>query len=202
MSIPNLPVDFKDDILNTGVNQKRKYQQTYNSDGSVSFEDVTAYQQKGSNFGAQEVNETNGAVNNIYSERILDLDELELVTEPGFFVDAQAVKEAHDSLNSKITPLSNNASKQAAQPCTAGQKYYFDEGGWIYFECQMTNANGYCRFRIFNASGSEILGYQANATATQQVAMQSGLYPVKAGWYTQLGEYRNAISQQFYFIKP
>ena len=49
MSIPNLPVDFKDDILNTGVNQKRKYQQTYNSDGSVSFEDVTAYQQKGSN---------------------------------------------------------------------------------------------------------------------------------------------------------
>lgn len=101
MSIPNLPVDFKDDILNTGVNQKRKYQQTYNSDGSVSFEDVTAYQQKGSNFGAQEVNETNGAVNNIYSERILDLDELELVTEPGFFVDAQAVKEAHDSLNSK-----------------------------------------------------------------------------------------------------
>ena len=41
-------------------------------------------------------------MNNIYSERILDLDELELVTEPGFFVDAQAVKEAHDSLNSKI----------------------------------------------------------------------------------------------------
>ena len=101
MSIPNLPVNFKDDILNTGVNQKRKYQQTYNADGSVSFEDVTAYQQKGSNFGAQEVNETNGAVNNIYSERILDLNELELVTEPGFFVDAQAVKEAYDALNSK-----------------------------------------------------------------------------------------------------
>lgn len=109
MSIPNLPVDFKDDILNTGVNQKRKYQQTYNSDGSVSFEDVTAYQQKGSNFGAQEVNETNGAVNNIYSERILDLDELELVTEPGFFVDAQAVKEAHDSLNSNIEGLDSEA---------------------------------------------------------------------------------------------
>lgn len=98
MSIPNLPVDFKDDILNTGVNQKRKYQQTYNSDGSVSFEDVTAYQQQGSNFGAQEVNETNTAVNNIYDERVLDLDELDLVTEPGFFVDALAVKE----LNSKM----------------------------------------------------------------------------------------------------
>ena len=88
-----------------------------------------------------------------------------------------------------------------AQPYTADQKYYFDTDGWVYFECQMTNANGYCRFRVFNESGSEIIGYQANATATQQVAIQSGLYPVKAGWYTQLGEYRNSISQQFYFIK-
>ena len=102
MSIPNLPVDFKDDILNTGVNQKRKYQQTYNSDGSVSFEDVTAYQQKGSNFGAQEVNETNEAVNNIYAERIVDLDELELVTEPGFFVDALAVKELNSNKKDSI----------------------------------------------------------------------------------------------------
>ena len=66
----------------------------------------------------------------------------------------------------------------------------------------MTNANGYCRFRVFNESGSEIIGYQANATATQQVAMQSGLYPVKAGWYTQLGQYQSTIAQQFYFIKP
>lgn len=99
MSIPNLPVNFKDDILNTGVNQKRKYQQTYNSDGSVSFEDVTAYQQKGSNFGAQEVNKTNEAVNNIYSERVVDLDALELITEPGFFVDALAVKDAYTELN-------------------------------------------------------------------------------------------------------
>lgn len=101
MSIPNLPVNFKDDIL-AASNPKRKYQQTFNSDGSVSLEDVTVYSQTGSEFGASQVNQTNKAINNIYSERILDLDELELVTEPGFFVDAQAVKEAHDSLNSKI----------------------------------------------------------------------------------------------------
>lgn len=40
MSIPNLPVDFKDDIL-ASSNTKRKYQQTFNSDGSMSLEDVT-----------------------------------------------------------------------------------------------------------------------------------------------------------------
>ena len=120
MSIPNLPVDFKDDILNTGVNQKRKYQQMYNSDGSVSFEDVTAYQQKGSDFGAQQVNETNGAVNNIYAERIVDLDELDLVTEPGFFVDALAVKE----LNSNMTNLLLIKSKSTRINVTAGQSTY------------------------------------------------------------------------------
>ena len=98
MSIPNLPTDFKDDILNTGVNQKRKYQIIYNNDGTVSFEDVTAYSQTGSDFGSSEVNATNGAINNIYDERILNLEDLDLVTEPGFFVDALAVAE----LNGKI----------------------------------------------------------------------------------------------------
>lgn len=96
MSIPNLPVNFKDDIL-AASNPKRKYQQTFNSDGSVSLEDVTVYTQNGSDFGASQVNQTNGAINNIYNERIIDLDELELVTEPGFFVDALAVAELNDN---------------------------------------------------------------------------------------------------------
>ena len=92
MSIPNLPVDFKDDIL-ASSNTKRKYRQTTNGDSTVSFEDVTNYSQEGSEFGAKEVNQTNTAINNIYDERVLDVDALELITEPGFFVDAQVVKE-------------------------------------------------------------------------------------------------------------
>lgn len=112
------------------------------------------------------------------------------------------LKKELESLNGKITPLTNNASRQASQAFTAGQKYYFEEDGWIYFECQMTAASGYCRFRIFNQNGTEIFGTQLNSVATNQVAMQSSIYPVKKGWYTQLGQYQNAISQQFYFIKP
>lgn len=100
MSIPNLPVDFKDDIL-APSNSKRKYQQTFNSDGSVSLEDVTQYAQRGSDFGASQVNQTNGAVNNIYDERILTLEEAALVTEPGFFVDAQVITEINASLSEK-----------------------------------------------------------------------------------------------------
>lgn len=116
MSVPNLPVNFKDDIL-AASNPKRKYQQTYNTDGSVSLEDVTVYTQQGSDFGASQVNQTNQAINNIYSERILDLDELELVTEPGFFVDAQAAKEAYDALNS-------NTYKSVEVPPNAQYKKY------------------------------------------------------------------------------
>lgn len=97
--------------------------------------------------------------------------------------------------------MTDSVLRQPAQNYTAGQKYYFDADGWVYFECQTTNADGYCRFRIFNESDAEIFGFQANATATQKVAMQSGVYPVKKGWYTQLGQYQSAILQRFYFIK-
>lgn len=102
MSIPNLPVNFKDDIL-ASSNTKRKYQQTFNSDGSMSLEDVTQYTQKGSEFGASQVNQTNGAVNNIYDERIVDVEDLSLVTESGFFVDALAIKE----INADLAELSS-----------------------------------------------------------------------------------------------
>lgn len=92
MSIPNLPVNFKDDIL-AATNLKRKYNLIQNGDETVSFEDATEYQQTGSYFGAGQINATNDAINKIYSERILSLEEAALVTETGFFVDAMAVSE-------------------------------------------------------------------------------------------------------------
>lgn len=93
-----LSTDFKDDIL-ASQNSKRKYTQVNNSDGTVSFQDSTAYSQVGSSYGAKEIIEEREAINNIYANKLVTLDEIDLVTEPGFFVDAQAVKE----LNSKIS---------------------------------------------------------------------------------------------------
>lgn len=92
-----LSTDFKDDIL-ASQNSKRKYTQVNNPDGTVSFQDSTAYSQVGSSYGAKEVNEEREAINNIYANKLVTLDEIDLVTEPGFFVDAQVVKE----LNSKM----------------------------------------------------------------------------------------------------
>lgn len=62
-----LSTDFKDDILNESVNEKRKYQMTYNDDGTVSFTDVTSYTQTGSEYGAAEVNEERQAINELNS---------------------------------------------------------------------------------------------------------------------------------------
>lgn len=62
-----LSTDFKDDILNESVNEKRKYQMTYNNDGTVSFTDVTSYSQTGSEYGAAEVNEERQAINELNS---------------------------------------------------------------------------------------------------------------------------------------
>ena len=92
-----LSTNFKDDIL-ADSNDRRKYTQINNSDGTISLQGSTAYKQVGSQYGAKEVNEEREAINNIYANKLVSLDEIDLVTEEGYFVDAKAVKE----LNSKI----------------------------------------------------------------------------------------------------
>lgn len=51
---------YKDDILDTSVNTRRKYNMIENADGTVSLEDATTYLQVGDDFGAADVNEIQG----------------------------------------------------------------------------------------------------------------------------------------------
>lgn len=60
-----LRTDYKDDILDTSVNEKRKYNLITNSDGTVSLEDVTEYLQVGDSFGGSDINRTNEEINRI-----------------------------------------------------------------------------------------------------------------------------------------
>jgi len=55
----DLKTDFKDDIYQGN----RKYLQTKNEDGTVSFSDATQYEQEGDYFGANEINAISQAVN-------------------------------------------------------------------------------------------------------------------------------------------
>lgn len=68
MAITKLPVNFKDDVIDTSVSDKRRYNIIDNSDGTKSLEDVTTYEQIGSDFGAEQVNQTNGTVNELIDQ--------------------------------------------------------------------------------------------------------------------------------------
>lgn len=59
----DLKTNYKDDVLDTSKNEKRKYRMIQNEDGTVSFEDVTEYTQQGDAFGAADINATNAKIN-------------------------------------------------------------------------------------------------------------------------------------------
>lgn len=63
--------DYKNDILSESMNGKRKYKMIDNGDGTVSFDDVTVYDQAGDDFGAGDINTINAALNEIEGKKIL-----------------------------------------------------------------------------------------------------------------------------------
>lgn len=100
MAKNTLPVDFQDDIMNSSMGGNRRYKMINNSDGTVSFEDATTYDQVGSNFGAGQMNATNTAVNEAADKNkvIQDLDAIRNVTEDGYIAGAIALKQVEQSL--------------------------------------------------------------------------------------------------------
>lgn len=94
----SLKTDYKDDIL--AVGNLRKYQMIQNNDGTVSFQDVTQYEQTGDVFGAGDINRTNQAVNEKFDSG--DVVDPMLTTEPGFAADAYQTKLQFDEQNKKL----------------------------------------------------------------------------------------------------
>ena len=109
MAKATLPVNFKDDILNAGMDGKRKFTITQNTDGTYSIEDVTEYDQIGSNFGSAQINATNTAVNASAdaSKIIDDLATVAANTQKGYMAGALALKEVNQSLSNKQDTLIN-----------------------------------------------------------------------------------------------
>ena len=151
-----LSTNFKDDIL-ADSNDRRKYTQINNSDGTISLQDSTAYKQVGSQYGAKEVNEEREAINNIYANKLVSLDEIDLVTEEGYFVDAKAVKE----LNSKIPKIKS------------GTKILQGTGN-RYLEL-FTMAELEEMFRVSNTDSSNYVIYACNADDSALGQIDNGI---------------------------
>lgn len=95
-----LPTNFQDDIINASMGGKRRYNLIQNIDGTVSLEDVTDYDQVGSNFGAGQINQTNTAVNAAADagKIIDDINDISAVTEGGYITGALVAKELKKSV--------------------------------------------------------------------------------------------------------
>lgn len=59
----DLKTNYQDDVLDTSVNERRKYNMITNDDGTISLEDATVYSQEGDSFSAQDINNTNKRIN-------------------------------------------------------------------------------------------------------------------------------------------
>ena len=66
-----LKTNYKDDMFSGD----RKYREIRNSDGTVSFEDVTVYSQEGDVFASADINATNAEVNTL-NQNLTELDDL------------------------------------------------------------------------------------------------------------------------------
>jgi len=58
-----LKVNYKNDILASSMGGKRQYNMINNQNGTVSFEDVTEYDQVGDTLSAGDMNNTNAEIN-------------------------------------------------------------------------------------------------------------------------------------------
>ncbi len=96
-----LRTDFKDDILAEAMGGRRRYQMIQNEDGTVSFVDVTEYEQVGSEFGQAEINATNAAVIALQNERVETADPM-TATEEGLAADAKLTGEALRDLSANF----------------------------------------------------------------------------------------------------
>ena len=100
MAKATLPVNYVDDALNSAMDGKRRYKVINNADGTISLEDVTTYDQVGSNFGASQLNAICKAINeSADSGKIIDdIDAIRATTQEGYIAGALALKAVDSSL--------------------------------------------------------------------------------------------------------
>lgn len=135
-----LKEDYLDDILSSSA-EFRKYRKIDNNDGTISLEDKSDYQQKGTKFSSKDIIATNRAINDLYRNRIRDLEQAGLVTEEGFFVDAKVFKELIDKFNKSKT-WENIGTK------TDRSKVYIDPTKYTEIFCELRLYDQYAQMNF------------------------------------------------------
>ena len=195
MAYTPLSTDFKDQIL-SDVNAQRKYKQTVNEDGTVSLRDMTAYDQEGSTYSTKDINEERKAINDIYANKVVSLDEASLVTEPGFFCDALVINEINKSLTDKINTFKNinkNITKMIG-----GSKVVNAKAGTsvqVFTNSEINKALG-----VTNSSNANTAVLMANGDGLAQRVHVEGSTYLDNAWHATFNQNASAGSIRINYV--
>lgn len=142
-----LKTDYKDDIIATG--SIRKYSQTSNSDGTVSFTDETDYSQTGDTFGAVDINKTNKAINQINNINQVTLTAVGWTGSEAPYIQTVEVDDIKASDNPIIVSMLADGSS------VADQKAYIKAFGYIA-SGTATTADGSVAFKVYKKPAIDI----------------------------------------------
>lgn len=195
MAYTPLSTDFKDQIL-SDVNAQRKYKQTVNEDGTVSLRDMTAYDQEGSSYSSKDIIEEREAINNIYANKVVSLDEASLVTEPGFFCDALVINEINKNLTDKINTVKNinkNITKMIG-----GSKVVTAKAGTsvqVFTNSEINKALG-----VTNSSNANTVVLMTNGDGLAQKVHVEGSTYLNSAWHATFNQNASAGSIRINYV--
>lgn len=195
MAYTPLSTDFKDQIL-SDVNAQRKYKQTVNEDGTVSLRDVTAYDQEGSSYSSKDIIEEREAINNIYANKVVSLDEASLVTEPGFFCDALVINEINKNLTDKINTVKNinkNITKMIG-----GSKVVTAKAGTsvqVFTNSEINKSLG-----VTNSSNANTVVLMTNGDGLAQKVHVEGSTYLNSAWHATFNQNASAGSIRINYV--
>lgn len=115
-----LTANYKDDILASSMNGKRRYNVIENSDGTISLEDVTTYTQIGSEISASDFNKIASAVN----ERVTESD--------GVFYNAVTFEESSGDDTTVLYVFINGVKRELLRVNTSGSTPLVVFGDGLY----------------------------------------------------------------------
>lgn len=90
----SLKTTYKDDVLDTAENTRRKYRIIENNDGTVSLEDATEYITLGDVFSGKDINKTNEEVNKNTS----DISELNSKMESQYISNVDVLEKVRENI--------------------------------------------------------------------------------------------------------
>ena len=156
MAKQTLPTNFVDDILSSSMGGKRKFTITDNGDGTYEIEDVTEYDQAGSDFGSGQINATNQAVNDSCDKAdvIDDSDDILANQANGKIAEAKAVAKL---IRGKVNGWDNlEAVPNPYTPDVDGLiRIYFSPSGSTNATVYATQ-NGISHFSATSSGGANI----------------------------------------------